>query len=242
MERQEFKSHISNQLNQNLEGLFNQILEMGGLVERQLEHVITAVQTGDVALAKEVLKLDKIINREEMEIDRQCASVLARQQPAASDLRLIIMGIRIAIDLERMGDEAVKVAKLVIKMHSSQLRCNVLPGYDALVELSIGGHAMLQKVLNAFARLELKEVSSVFADEEAMDNVFKNGIQIVNDSFKESELDAELLLEMVNALRASERVTDHSENIAESIIYLVQGRDIRNMDSEKLQAFLAKLD
>ena len=242
MERKEFKSHISNQLNQNLEGLFNQILEMGGLVERQLEHVIKAVQSGDVALAKEVLKLDKIINREEMEIDRQCASVLARQQPAASDLRLIIMGIRIAIDLERMGDEAVKVAKLVIKMHSAKLQCSVLPGYKALVALTIGGHAMLQKVLNAFSRLELTEVSSVFADEESMDLVFKNGIQVVNDSFKDSKLDAELLLEMVNALRASERVTDHSENIAESIIYLVQGRDIRNMDSEKLQLFLSQLN
>jgi len=242
MERQEFKSHISNQLNKNLEGLFNQVLEMGGLVERQLEHVISAVQKGDVALAKEVIKLDKIINHQEMEIDRQCASVLARQQPAASDLRLIIMGIRIAIDLERMGDEAVKVAKLVIKMHSANLRCEVLPGYDALVALTVGGHAMLQKVLNAFARLELKEVSSIFADEEAMDNVFKDGIQIVNDSFKDSDLDAELLLEMVNALRASERVTDHSENIAESLIYLVKGRDIRNMDSEKLQDFLTQLD
>ncbi len=242
MERQEFKSHISEQLNQNLEGLFNQLLEMGGLVERQLEHVISAVQNGDLALAKEVLQLDKIINREEMEIDRMCASVLARQQPAASDLRLIIMGIRIAIDLERMGDEAVKVAQLVIKMHEADLRCNVLPGYDALVALTIGGHAMLKKVLNAFARLDLSDVRSIFADEVEMDKVFKDGIQIVNDSFKESDLDAELLLAMVNALRASERVTDHSENIAESIIYLVQGQDVRNMDSEKLSEFLTKVE
>lgn len=242
MERQEFKSHISEQLNQNLEGLFNQLLEMGGLVERQLEHVISAVQNGDLALAKEVLQLDKIINREEMEIDRMCASVLARQQPAASDLRLIIMGIRIAIDLERMGDEAVKVAQLVIKMNDADLSCKVLPGYDALVALTIGGHAMLKKVLNAFARLDLSDVRSVFADEVEMDKVFKDGIQIVNDSFKESDLDAELLLAMVNALRASERVTDHSENIAESIIYLVQGQDVRNMDSEKLSEFLTKVE
>jgi len=242
MERQEFKNHISGQLNQNLEGLFNRILEMGGLVERQLEHVITAVQNGDLALAKEVFQLDKVINREEIEIDRLCASVLARQQPAASDLRLIIMGIRIAIDLERMGDEAVKVAKLVVKMHAADMRCNVLPGYNGLVELVVGGHAMLKNVLDSFARLDLSMVRSVFADEEKMDKVFKNAILELNNSFKGSDIDVELLLEMVNALRASERVTDHSENIAESIVYLVRGRDIRQMDSDKLHEFLTQVE
>ena len=242
MERQEFKNHISGQLNQNLEGLFNQILEMGGLVERQLENGILAVQNGDVALAKEVLQLDKIINREEIEIDRLCASVLARQQPAASDLRLIIMGLRIAIDLERMGDEASKVARLVIKMHAANMRCNVLPGYNGLVELLRGGHTMLQTVLNAFARLELSGVRSVFVDEEDMDKVFKNALMELSQSFKASDVDVDLLIEMVNALRASERITDHSENIAESIIYLVRGHDVRQMDSEKLNGFLAQLE
>lgn len=242
MERQEFKNHISGQLNQNLEGLFNQILEMGGLVERQLENGILAVQNGDVALAKEVLQLDKIINREEIEIDRLCASVLARQQPAASDLRLIIMGLRIAIDLERMGDEASKVARLVIKMHAANMRCNVLPGYNGLLELLRGGHTMLQTVLNAFARLELSGVRSVFVDEEDMDKVFKNALMELSQSFKASDVDVDLLIEMVNALRASERITDHSENIAESIIYLVRGHDVRQMDSEKLNGFLAQLE
>lgn len=242
MARKNFQNHISGQLNKNLEGVFNQILDMGSLVEGQLKRVITAVQSDDDALASVVLEVENDINRGELEIDRQCARVLALQQPAASDLRLIIIAIRISIDLERMADEAVKVAKLVIKMHAADISCKVLPGYNGLVELLLGGQSMLRNVLNAFARLDLSTIRSVFADEVLMDNIFKNSILELSESFKDSVIDVELLLEMVNALRASERVTDHSENIAESIIYLVCGEDVRDMDCKTLDTFLKKIE
>lgn len=242
MARHDFQNHISGQLNQNLEGVFNQILEMGGLVESQLERALTALQNDDITLAKAVFETESEINREELEIDHQCASVLARQQPAASDLRLIIIAIRISVDLERMADEVVKVAKLVIKMHAADIRCKVLPGYNGLIELLTGGRLMLQAVLNAFARLDLSAIRSVFADEALMDKVFKNAILELSDLFHSSGIDVELLLEMVNALRASERVTDHSENIAESLIYLVRGEDVRDMDSETLSELLRKIE
>ncbi|WP_373019450.1 phosphate signaling complex protein PhoU [Thiomicrorhabdus sp.] len=242
MERTEFKSHISEQLNRNLEELFNQVLEMGGLVERQLENAVIAVENADVALAKEVLQIDKVINKEEMEIDRLCARVLARQQPTASDLRLIIIAIRIAVDLERMGDEVVKTAKLVIKMADENIDCKQLPGFNALLEITSCANTMLKKVLNAFARLELSEVISVVDDEERMDERLAHAIKEVTQGFNDSDLPAECLLEMVFALRASERVTDHAANIAESIVYLVDGRDVRNMDTAKLSEFLSTIE
>jgi len=120
MQKKEFTSHISNQLNRNLEELFHHILEMGGMVENQLEMALTALSSSDVKVAKEVLRFDKVINQAEMEIDRLCIRVLARQQPTASDLRLILSTIRIAIDLERMGDEICKLAKLVINVNKEE--------------------------------------------------------------------------------------------------------------------------
>lgn len=241
MERSEFSTHISENLNRNLEALFNKVLEMGGLVERQLELVVPAMQNADIAKAKEVLQVDKIINRNEVDVDHLCANLLARQQPTASDLRLIIMAIRIAMDLERMGDEVAKVAKIVTRMADVNKRCADMPGFDELIQLNLGAHEMLKKVLNAFARLELSDVQSVFSDESKMDKVFKKAIKTVNDSFDSTDVAPEYLMEMVNALRSAERVTDHAENIAQSIIYLVEGQDVRNMDSDKLKDFLAQL-
>jgi phosphate transport system protein len=242
MERTEFKSHISEQLNRNLEDLFNQVLEMGGLVERQLENAVNAVQKGDVNLAKEVLQIDKLINREEIEIDRLCARILARQQPTASDLRLIIIAIRIAVDLERMGDEVVKTAKLVLATAEQEIHCNQLPGYNALLEIIDCANTMLKNVLNAFARLDLSQIMGIMDDEKRMDVKLKSAMQEVIEGFKQAVIAPECLLDMVYALRASERVTDHAANIAESIVYLVEGREVRSMDSDKLAEFLGKLD
>lgn len=242
MERTEFKTHISEQLNRNLEDLFNQILEMGGLIERQLENAVTAVHNADVNLAKQVLKVDKVINNEEIEIDRLCARVLARQQPTASDLRLIIIAIRIAMDLERMGDEIVKTAKLVIKMAEEGLECQSLPGFPALVEITHTGNAMLKRVLNAFARLDLSEVMDVIDEEERMDATLADALDEVTEGFKTSGIAPECLLEMVYSLKASERITDHAANIAESIVYLVKGKDIRSIDPDKLAEFLGNIE
>lgn len=242
MERTEFKEHISEQFNRNLEDLFNQVLEMGGLVERQLENAVSAVQNSDSALAKEVLHLDKVINKEEMEIDRLCARVLARQQPTASDLRLIIMAIRIAVDLERMGDEVVKTARLVITMADCEENCANLPGYNSLLEITNEANRMLKVVLNSFARLDLSEVMRIMDDEERMDVVLKESMEEVVNSFRDPEINPEYLLEMIYALRASERITDHAANIAESIVYLIEGRDVRNMDTQKLSEFLDSME
>jgi phosphate transport system protein len=242
MDKKHFGNHVSGSYNQYLEDMFNQVLEMGGLVERQLEHAVASVQNSDVDKAREVIQLDKLINREEVEIDRLCVRVLARQQPTASDLRLVIAAIRIAIDLERMGDEVVKIAKLVT--HLDQIgdqACRNLQGYKQLVEIYACASDMLQKVLNAFARLDIGDSAEVIEEEERVDDLFKVAMTEVTDRFKENGHDVECLLELVYALRASERITDHARNIAESIIYLVNGQDMRNMDAERLSEFLKEV-
>ncbi len=242
MEKKTFSSHISNQMNRNLEDLFNHILEMGGLVESQLESVIIALGNGDVKKAKEVIRFDKIINQAEQEIDRLCAKVLARQQPTASDLRLILSTIRIAMDLERMGDEISKLAKLVIKFNSGEVKvCSQFSGYYELVDISTRSLEMLKITLNAFARVSIDDALIILEEEESIDQVYAQACQSVTQQFKVDSESVESLLAVFSALRASERLSDHATNIMESIIYLVKGKDIRSMNQEKLQSFLEGL-
>lgn len=242
MEKKEFSSHISNQLNRNLEELFHHILEMGGMVENQLDMALTALSNSDVKVAKEVLRFDKTVNQAEMEIDRLCIRVLARQQPTASDLRLILSTIRIAIDLERMGDEICKLAKLVINVNKNEDKhCANFSGYAELVDISTRAREMLKVTLNAFARVSADDAISILDQEDIVDQVYKKACQDVTEQFKKSPDHVECLLDVMTALRASERLSDHVLNIMESIIYLVQGKDVRDMDQERLTKFLEKI-
>ena len=242
MEKKEFSSHISNQLNRNLEELFHHILEMGGMVENQLDMALTALSNSDVKVAKEVLRFDKTVNQAEMEIDRLCIRVLARQQPTASDLRLILSTIRIAIDLERMGDEICKLAKLVINVNKNEDKhCANFSGYAELVDISTRAREMLKVTLNAFARVSADDAISILDQEDVVDQVYKKACQDVTEQFKKSPDHVECLLDVMTALRASERLSDHVLNIMESIIYLVQGKDVRDMDQERLTKFLEKI-
>ncbi|MGM0542080.1 MAG: phosphate signaling complex protein PhoU [Pseudomonadota bacterium] len=238
MERGQFNEHISGQLNRNLEALFNQVLEMGGLVERQLDYLLEATNCDDRNVAKKIKQLDKIVNREEMEIDRLCAMVLARQQPRASDLRLIIISIRMAVDLERIGDEAVIASKLASRMAKKGIQCLSLPGFKGLVEIASCGVENLKKSLNAFSCLDLSEIIDIVDDQERMDLVLKQSLAEIQAAFEKAAYPPEHLMEMIYAVRACSRITDHVVNLTESVVYLVEGRDVRNMDSIKLSEFL----
>jgi len=242
MEKQEFGSHVSASFNHALEELFNQVLEMGGLVERQLAASIQAVQNYDVVQAKEVIQLDKLVNQQEIEIDRLSVRLLARQQPTASDLRLVIAAIRLGVDLERMGDEIVKIAYMVLQIAAmDDERCQGLNGYKQLIEIASRATEMLQKALNAFVRLDIKGCGSIIEEEERIDDLFKVTVDEVMAMFKQSDVDVVCLFELVYALRASERITDHARNMAETIIYLVNGQEMRNIDPARLSEFLENI-
>ncbi|MBN2647443.1 MAG: phosphate signaling complex protein PhoU [Thiotrichales bacterium] len=240
MNRDEFNTHISGQLNRNLEALFNQVLEMGGLVEQQLNDLNRALENNDYALAHSAMLLDKTINKEEIEIDRLCANVLARQQPTASDLRLIVMAIRVAIDLERMGDEAVKIAKLAMEQCSTNRDCTQMPAYGYLRQLMQASSEMIQKSLNGFSRLDISDVMSVYREEEQMDEVLKQAMAAIQQELlaADSADKVDLQVRMLMAVRAAERITDHALNIGESVVYLVKGKDIRDLDEEAMRQLL----
>lgn len=236
MERKEFGTHISEQLNRNIEALFNEVARMGGLVESQLTSLRQALETGNAELAQEALAIDEQINQEEMEIDRLSAAVLARQQPTASDLRLIVMAIRVAVDLERMGDEAVKIAKFAINHCKPEVGCSSLPCYNELCLLMQSGETMIQKTLNGFSRLDITDVLWVYKEEERMDMVLADAMVTVRSKLaSETDLSQiDVLTDMFMSIRAAERVTDHALNVAESVVYLVKGIDIRQMSENEI--------
>ena len=244
MEKENFSQHISALMNQSLEDLFNHILEMGGLVERQFESALKALGSSDVSKASEVVAFDKIVNQAEMEIDKLCARVLARQQPTASDLRLILSAIRIAIDLERMGDEIVKIANMVVLFGKKQetVYCSDLPGYGELMDISLRSNQMLRTALDDFARVSTEGAGDLIQEEERIDAIFAQAMNDMKGLLKQKPDQVECLMEMIIALRAAERVSDHARNVIESIVYLVQGRDVRNMDEKRLHQFLESLD
>jgi phosphate transport system protein len=240
MERTEFKSHISEKYNQNLEDLFNQVLEMGGLVEEQLQNALEAIKCENKVLAKEIKQVDKLVNKEEMEIDRLCARVLARQQPAASDLRLIVSAIRIAVDLERIGDEVVNTVKLAVKMSKvHDIPCETLPGFKSLIEMISIDLSMLNSVLTSFAQLDLAEVADIVDDEDRTIEIKDAALLEIQNSLNSNDDGmAEYIMQMIYSIRASERIAAHIVNIAESIVYLIKGNDVRHMNSKKLAGFL----
>ncbi|WP_029407036.1 phosphate signaling complex protein PhoU [Thiomicrorhabdus sp. Milos-T2] len=244
MEQTEFKSHISQRYNASLEDLFNQVLEMGGLVEKQLENAVEAIKCEDKSLAKKIKQLDRIVNKEEVEIDRLCASVFARQQPTASDLRLVVSAIRIAVDLERIGDEAVNASKLAIKMSKTdEVPCNTLPAYDYLMQILDFDRAMLQKVLTSFAELDINGLSDIIEYEDQVSAIKAKALVEIQQSLNNnSDALAEYIMQMIVSIRSAERVSAHIVNVCESIIYLVEGEHVRNVNSEKLNDFLNKAE
>ncbi|BCN92839.1 phosphate transport system regulatory protein PhoU [Thiomicrorhabdus immobilis] len=240
MEKTGFKSHISGQYNRNLEELFNQVLEMGGLVESQLENAVEAIKGENRSLAKQVKQLDKAVNKDEIEIDRLCARVLARQQPTASDLRLVVSAIRIAVDLERIGDEAVNTSKLAIKMAKvKEIPCDTLPGFNGLMEIIAIDLTMLKKVLNSFAQLDTSALSEIVDYETHVDAIKAKALVEIQYSLNNNtEALAEYIMQMIYSIRAAERISSHILNICESIVYLVKGLHVRNMNAEKLKQFI----
>lgn len=239
--RGDFESHISSKMNQSLEELFSHVLEMGGLVEKQIDDAVLSIQNNDATLAKEVILMDKAVNAAEKQIDKLCARVIARQQPAAADLRLIITAIRTAMDLERMGDELVKVSKMVIRFsENGNGDCQVKEGYSGLMEIVTRSKSMLKMALDSFARVTVEGTMAVITEEEAVDVIFKETNDKVVAALKAAAGtdEVECLLEMTIALRACERVSDHARNIAETIVYLVKGHDVRDLDLDALNSLL----
>ena len=222
--------HISRQFNEELSGLKNLLLVMGGLVEKQVADAVQAMVEGNTALAEEVRQNDNEVDRLELTIDEECTRVIARRQPAASDLRLVVGVARMVNDLERIGDEAEKIAKAAISLsQEGQAPC----GY---VEVRrIGNHVgrMLRDVLDSFARLDTDMALQVMKEDKAVDLEYKSATRSLVTFMMEDPRSISRILNLMWVLRALERIGDHARNVAEHLIYMVKGEDVRHRSLEK---------
>jgi len=226
MDKLHLGQHISRQFNEELEEVRSKVLKMGGIVEEQLGLAIRALVSGDRKLAKKVVKNDYKVNALEVDIDEECTRIVARRQPAASDLRLVMAVIKTITDLERIGDEVKRVAKMVVSKMDGALNEEVRQ------ELEHMGHLvrdMLRLVLDAFARLDVDTAVQVVKNDDRVDAKYVAITRHLITYMAEDPKSIPMILNILWAARAMERMGDRCGNIAEYIFYLVYGRDIRHI-------------
>jgi len=229
MEASDFSQHISSQFNTDLDEVRSRVLEMGGLVESQIELALDALVTGDSELGLKVAHDDYKVNHLEVEIDQQCNRILAVRAPAAVDLRLILTIIKTIADLERIGDEAEKIGYLASRLAGSRRPEN---NYRELRHMGRMAKQMVHGSLDAFARIDQQAAFDIFRKDQQVDDEYeaisRQGITFMME-------DPRRIREIMDALwvaRALERIGDHAKNICEYVIYLVGGKDIRHTSIE----------
>ena len=225
--------HITQKFNEEMENLRNHVLKMGGLVEQQIRRATNALRTLDAKEAEEVVQHDQYINALEVSIDERCAHILVRRQLAASDLRMIVAVIKTITDLERIGDEAERIAKMAINI--SEKDSVFHNRYIGIMHLSEHVISMVHKALDAFARLDTDEAFDVVRDDEKADAEYQSSMRQMLTYMMEDPRTISESLDMMQAARALERIGDHAMNIGEYIIYLVMGKDIRHLSLQDLE-------
>ena len=218
--------HLSRQFDAELEKLRSQLLQMGGLVESQIANAAESYAQNDLALATLVIETDQQVNALQKNIDSDCIHVIARRQPTASDLRLVMSVSKIATDLERMGDEAKKIAKGVRRIHERGQR--LIDADTANIKhLATVAGALLRRALDAFARLDTEQAAAVIRDDKELDHEFKSLIRQVVTYMMEDPRTITSSLDITTMARAIERIGDHAKNLAEQVVYICEGKDIR---------------
>jgi phosphate transport system protein len=238
LKQEDYTHHISGQFNVELENLRNKMLEMGGKVEQQLTNALEALVKLDSGQAELIIDQDHEVNQMEMSIDDQCSSILARRQPAASDLRLVVAIIKVNTDLERIGDEAAKVARQAVRLSEAG------NSPSNFVELRhIGGRVtdMLRQSLDAFARLDVNMAVDVVRNDSAVDREYGSALRSLMTFMMEDPRSIGSIINEMWALRSLERIGDHASNVAEHVIYLVRGLDVRHGRLDELDEKLLDL-
>ena len=225
--------HLSTQFDAELSGISNRVLEMGGLVESQVAQALYALTQLSDEIAHQVLKQEERVNQMEVEIDRDLSAIIARRQPTARDLRLLIAVSKTIANLERVGDEAARIARTVQKLIgagvSSRLPLSDL-GFEA--DLAI---AQLRKALDAFARLDTARALEVLKQDDQIDQEFDGLMRKLITYMMEDPRTISSSIDLVFVAKAIERVGDHAKNLAEVIIYVVKGTDVRHTSVEAVE-------
>lgn len=227
--------HISSQFDAELRDVSTRVLEMGGLAEAQVAQAMYALSNFSPETADQVLKQEDRLNHMEVEIDRELQSIIAMRQPAASDLRLLIAVSKAIANLERVGDEAARIARTVQRLVnagvSSRMRVPVADlGYEA--DLAV---AQLRRALDSFARLDPELALEVLKQDDQIDQEFDGLMRKLVTYMMEDPRTITASIDLVFVAKAIERVGDHAKNLAEATIYIVKGTDVRHATLDKVE-------
>ena len=225
--------HLSSQFDADLNLVSSKVLEMGGLVEAQITRAMQALNDFDIDIADQVILAEETVNRMEVEIDEECSNVIARRQPAARDLRLLLASSKTITNLERAGDEAEKIAKRVKRLAEDGTSRTV-----NIAEIKVSGEmaaSILRRALDAFARLDTVAAAQIVRDDKAIDEEFRAFVRKLVTYMMEDPRTITSGLEFLFIAKAIERIGDHAKNIAEFIIYIVKGTDVRHQGRDTLE-------
>lgn len=228
--------HFSKQYDMDLETIRSKVLLMGGLVENQFLDAMNCFRTGNIGQAEQVVKTDSSVNQLEVELDDICSHLIVKRQPAANDLRIVMATIKLITDLERIGDEATKIARATRNIKDRGL--NAVNHYEIVRVIFNSVRDMLRSALDAFARLDESQAADLIAQDEVVDHEFRSIMRNLITFMMEDPRTISTSLDTLWVAKAIERIGDHAKNIAEYVIYVVEGKDIRH--SDYVSARLAK--
>ena len=219
--------HISSQFDAELGSVSSRVLELGGLVESQIRHAVYSLSQFNTEVVDQVIATEAQVNSMEIEIDRDLSSIIARRQPTARDLRLLIAISKITANLERAGDESEKIARMVKSIINSG-NSRALPSSELRIASDLAS-GLLRKALDAFARLDVTEAVSILKEDDLIDAEFDGFVRKLVTYMMEDPRTISASLDLLFVAKAIERIGDHSKNIAEFIIYVVKGADVRHI-------------
>lgn len=231
--------HISTQFDSELSGISSRVLEMGGLVESQVVQAVYALTHSSGETASNVLRAEERVNQMEMEIDHDLSTIIARRQPTARDLRLLIAISKTIGNLERVGDEAARIARTMQRLMNSGISSKLrLPVGDISFEASLA-IALLRKSLDAFARLDANAALEVMKKDNEIDVEFDGLMRKLVTYMMEDPRTISASIDLVFVAKAIERVGDHAKNLAEQVIYVVKGTDVRHTPMGDVESVVA---
>ena len=225
--------HSSKQYDLDLEAIRSKVLLMGGLVESQFHDAVTCFRTGDAERAALVIKADENVNKLEVALDETCSHLIVRRQPAANDLRTVMATIKVITDLERIGDEATKIARAAKTIQERGV--STINHYETVRMIANNAGDMLHDALDAFARLDEKHATRLIAQDAVIDHEFRSIMRNLITFMMEDPRTISAALDTLWVAKAIERIGDHAKNIAEYVIFVVEGKDIRHTDYATLK-------
>lgn len=222
-------THILNEYNEELESLRDKVLNMGGIVEEQFESATKSLLKNDIELAGKIAEMDYKVNAMEVEIDEECAGIIARRSPTAIDLRNLFAIIKLVTDLERIGDESEKIARFAIELEIDAKSMNIYKNLKSMVRFA---GEMLKDALDCYARLDSEKAMQISESDSELDAECDKVNRLLSTYLLEDSKNISSIIKVMWCSRAIERVGDHAKNICEYVIYIVRGKDVRHIEDQ----------